>query len=390
MKKIFLILVIALPYTAIFSQIKDSTYSHKTLPFHIDDSKKMPDFELEEKKQGTFITGIPRFEFDPIRGFGIGGNINLFINKDKNDPFFDYTPYRQRLNAEFFIYENGRVKYALNYDAPYIFDTKWRMRADVVLWEDPDAQYWGVGRNTLNPLNFRDKKNGGMRTFNKIKAYEDNLSIAELAADGNYYTDHHFNTMRHREQLFNLLAERTYMGGRLRLLFGYEALFTNFQSYNGKIADEAFLSNGTAVDAINSPTLVDLQIADGTWDRYNLTGFRNDNSFMFTSMLAAALMYDTRDFEPDPSKGVFLQYSHEYSAPWIGSQFNFNKFMMQGQYITTLMRWRNNKSRLTFAGMGAFGHIFGNRINFIEMWDLSSQAEAGGILVLGEIGRAHV
>lgn len=57
--------------------------------------------------------------------------------------------------------------------------------------------------------------------------------------------------------------------------------------------------------------------------------------------------------------------------------------MAQGQYIRTLSRWRAGKSRLTFAGMGALGYLFGKHVNFIEMWDLSSQAEAGGILVLG-------
>ena len=104
---------------------------------------------------------------------------------------------------------------------------------------------------------------------------------------------------------------------------------------------------------------------------------------MFTSMLAAALIYDTRDFEPDPTKGLFLQYSHEYSAPWLGSQFDFHKYLVQGQVFKTLAHWNNNKGRLTFAGLAAMGHVFGPNVNFVEMRDLSSQAEAGGILVLG-------
>jgi outer membrane protein assembly factor BamA len=166
-------------------------------------------------------------------------------------------------------------------------------------------------------------------------------------------------------------------------MFGNEVLFTDFSSYKGKIYEEAFGQDGNAVEAFNNATLVDKQIADGTWNRFNLVGFDSEGKFSFTSMLAGALIYDTRDFEPDPSKGVFLQYSHEYSAPWLASDFNFHKFMVQGQYIHTLAKWRNNKSRLTFAGLAAFGHIFGSAINFIEMWDLSSQAEAGGILVLG-------
>jgi hypothetical protein len=351
------------------------------LPFFIDPAKRMPDFELEEKKEGTFITGLPRFEFDPIRGFGAGGNVNLFVNKTRQDPFFDYTAYRYNVYAEFFIFQNGRIRYSLNFDAPYIFNSQWRLRIDAVHWEDPNAQYWGIGRSSLDPLTFRDKRTGATRPFGSVRNYEENLALAEQGQDGRMYTDFHYNHFYQRERLYNILGERVMMGGKLRFMFGYEALFTSFSSYNGRVAEEAFDLTGAAVDAISNPTLLDIQKAEGVWERFNLGGFTE--KFQFTSMLAGALIYDTRDFEPDPSKGLFLQYSHEHSGKWIGSDFAFDKFMVQGQYIHTLKTWRENKNRLTFAGMASLGHIFGSNINFIEMWDLSSQAEAGGILVLG-------
>jgi hypothetical protein len=364
--------------------VSDTLRGENRLPFFIDESKRMPSFELEEKKEGTFVTGLPRFEFDPIRGFGVGGNAFIFWNKTKEDPFFEYTPYRHRLNAELFVFENGRIRYALNYDAPYIFNTRWRLRADAVLWEDPNAQYWGIGRENIRPLTFRDKRSGALRTFGRVKDYEENLTLAEPGEDGTYYTDFHFHHIQQREQLYNILGERVMMGGKLRLMFGYEMLFTAFASYNGERAEEAFTLNGQEVEAINNPTLVDIQKEQGVWDRFNLAGFTSGRDrYYFTSMVAGALIYDTRDFEPDPSKGIFLQYSHEYSAPWLGSEFNFNKFMVQAQGFYTVAHWRSGKGRLTLAGLGAVGHIFGSRINFIEMWDLSSQAEAGGILVLG-------
>jgi hypothetical protein len=353
------------------------------LPFSISEVKKMPESELSEKKEGTFVTGIPRFEFDPIRGFGVGGNVFLFVNKTPDDPFFEYTPYRHRVNAEFFIYQNGRVRYALNYDAPYLFNSKWRMRADAVLWEDPEAQYWGIGSNSLGPLQFEDKRTGMFRTFQRMNDYEENLALATVGDGGELYTDVFYNNIIQREQLYNLLFERTFLGGRLRLMFGYEVLLTSFSSYQGMRVSEALSFDGEELEAIHNETLIDKEIAAGVWDRFNLSGFNNDDNYMFTSMLAAALIYDTRDYEPDPSKGVFLQYSHEYSAPWLGSNFNFNKFMLQGQFFHPLLSWREDKSRLTFAGLMAFGYIFGPNINFIEMWDLSSQAEAGGILVMG-------
>lgn len=354
------------------------------LPFFIADEKKLSTEDILNKKEGFFVTGLPRFEYDPIRGFGVGGNLFLYQNRDKFDPFFYYTPYRYRVNTEFFVFENGRIRGAVQLDVPYIFDTKWRLRADAVVWEDPNAQYWGIGRNTLDPLTFADKSGGQYgpaRQFNTVNSYEDNLALAVPGQDGRFTTDYHYNQFIQQEQLYNVLVERVAMGGRLRFMFGYEALFTHFTDYTGNIAEEAFLPDGTEVEAVNNQTLINQQKNDGTWDRFNLSGFTGDNNF--TSMLAGAIIYDTRDLEPDPSKGVFFEYSHEYSAPWLGSNFNFNKFMFQGQYVNTLHRWRDGRSRLTFAGLGAIGHIFGPNINFIEMWDLSSQAEAGGILVLG-------
>jgi len=380
--KLTILLLILNQYFAL-AQEEDTLSSVSVLPFAISDQKKMPKEEIELKKEGTFVTGVPRFQFDPIRGFGVGGNAFLFFNGSKEDPFFEYTPYRHRLNAELFVFENGRIRYALNYDSPYILDSKWRLRIDAVHWEDPHAQYWGIGRSSLEKLRFRDKRSNEDRKFRKVDDYENNLGLAEQGSDGRYFTDFHFNHIQQNEQLYNILGERVMLDGRLRFMFGYEALFTSFSSYNGKIAEEAYNLDGVAVDAINNPTLVDLQKEDGTWDRFNLAGFHSDNGKFFTSMLAFALIYDTRDFEPDPSEGLFLQYSHEYSAPFLGSDFNFNKFMIQAQWIETLLRWRENKSRLTFAGMASMGHIYGPKINFIEMWDLSSQAEAGGILVLG-------
>ncbi|MCC5930515.1 MAG: BamA/TamA family outer membrane protein [Cyclobacteriaceae bacterium] len=381
---VVLIIVMLMPGMGVAKSLYTSGDSIPPLPFKLSPKKRLSDSDIAEKKEGLFLTGLPRFEFDPIRGFGIGGNIFLYQNRTKQDPFFYYTPYRYRVNSEFFIFENGRIRYALQMDAPYIFNTRWRMRADAVLWEDPHAQYWGIGRSSLNDLSFSDKSGGvygARRNFRKVKDYEDNLARAVRMGDGSYITDFHHNQFIQREHLYNLLFERVFMEGRLRLMFGYEALFTAFEDYSYKVAEEAFVVEGRAVDAINNQTLVSKQINDGTWDRFNLSGF--NDSFQFTSMLAAALIYDTRDLEPDPSEGVFLEYSHEYSAPWLGSQFNFNKFMLQGQYIHTLLRWGSDKRRVTFAGLGALGHIFGPNINFIEMWDLSSQAEAGGILVLG-------
>lgn len=60
-----------------------------------------------------------------------------------------------------------------------------------------------------------------------------------------------------------------------------------------------------------------------------------------------------------------------------------NKIMLPSVGFYTPLRW-GRWGRLTLlAGPAVFGYTCGKQINFIELYDLSSQAEAGGILVLG-------
>ncbi|MGY6558913.1 MAG: Omp85 family outer membrane protein [Nitritalea sp.] len=365
-----------------------------TTPLNIDPIKRLSEDDILTKKEGFFVTGFPDIEVDPIRGLGIGGTAFFFQNRDSSDPFFYYTPYRYRLSTDFRFFTNGRLQGGLNLDVPYMFGTKWRMRVDALYEFDPNFQYFGIGEQSLRSLEQFDQARTGQpaQSFANIDAYLDNLAQAQTR-NGGFITNTHYNEIEIEEMLFNVLPERVWYGGKLRLMFGYEALFTRTNDWTGRIAEEAFF-NGQEVEAVNAQTLINkdaiARTGDGstegsTWDRFNISGLNaiGNNDWFFTSMLAAALIWDTRDLEPDPSKGTFLEYSHEYSAKWLGSDFSFNKFMVQGQHFQTVAKWRGGKSRLTLAGMAAFGYVWGSNINWLEMFDLSSQAEAGGINVLG-------
>ena len=141
----FLLLIILLITLKINAQQNDST----KLPFAIAKEKRLPDDELAEKKEGIYVTGVPDLSSDPVNGFGAGAEGSLFFNGKKKDPFFEYTPYRAELNVALFITTRLQKEAKLGLDVPYIFNTKWRLRAEAA---------YEINPNLLNNIKFDGKK----------------------------------------------------------------------------------------------------------------------------------------------------------------------------------------------------------------------------------------
>src|SRR4051812_10056302 len=80
------------------AQIKDSI----KLPFAISNEKKISDEDLENKKEGVYLTGVPDLSSDPVNGFGYGGEGSIFFNGKRTDPFFAYSAYRAKIDLVLF------------------------------------------------------------------------------------------------------------------------------------------------------------------------------------------------------------------------------------------------------------------------------------------------
>lgn len=106
------------------------------LPFPISFERRLSEKDIAEKKRGNFVTGLPRMERNPINGVGAGGEMFFYINGDESDPFFNYTPYRQKYLINLMAYENGKLFGAFGVDLPFWFDKKWRARFDVEYIEE--------------------------------------------------------------------------------------------------------------------------------------------------------------------------------------------------------------------------------------------------------------
>jgi len=83
------------------------------------------------------------------------------------------------------------------------------------------------------------------------------------------------------------------------------------------------------------------------------------------SILQQSLIYDTRDFEPDPTRGVYFEIANELSLPAIGSQFLFDKLFLQARVYKKLPFG----PRTVFAARIGAGNIFGDNAPFFEFQD---------------------
>lgn len=349
-----------------------------TLPFRISEEKKLSDEKLARKKEGFYITGLPRFAYDPIQGFGIGFDGELFNNGKRDDPFFAYTPYRQRYKMSLWVAQNGKIGANLHADLPYFLNTKWRLRGKFAFADNPNKLYFGVGEAQLNELD--------------PAFYSDYDRMLRQALPGDplagenpeaLYTDARYHYLAYRKYALDLVLERSFFDGRLRVLGAAGFTLLNYRHYDGERTSRALDDDGNSVDAINRETRIthdhlyaETGAEDSYWNRYNITGYRGG----FSSKVKAGVIYDTRNYEPDPHKGTLLEYGFGATDPIIGSDFSYTRHMVQWMQFIPLFTYRKKQS--TLALRSAFSAIAGNEVFFREIFDVWS-ASQGRIGLLG-------
>src|ERR1041385_1884438 len=288
------------------------------LPFAIADEKRLSDEDLKDKKEGWYITGEPDFSSDPVNGFGYGAEGSLFFNGHRSDPFFAYTAYRAKLNFVLFNTTREQREFAFALDVPFIFNTKWRLRASGAIEQNPNLLYFGITPGqSLQGLSYYDSSKSVQVNNAKYSDYEENFLKGQNQFYNNYFK---------KEEIFNISMEHNFMEGKLRTLIGYEVAHLNMSSFKG-----------------NSLIQQD----------YNTGKIRGLND-SWVHIYQVGLIYDTRDLEPDPSRGVFAEITNELSLKTLGSSFDFNKTYAHVNYYQKL--FPSIIKRLIFAGRVGMGY----------------------------------
>lgn len=319
-------------------------------------ARRLSDADLAKKREGTFVTGLPEITSDPVAGQGLGVRGAVYFNGTRRDPFFAYTPYRAKLRVGAFATTAEARELALQLDLPYAFGTPWRVKVDVKLGDNPANLFFGLTQATLGPLVLPS----GGATYEAWRDFDRARSTLRPGGAGEaaLVTDALSNRFAEREYMLNVKADYALpvANGKWRILGGYEIQRLDYRTFTGRVTEGRDPATGAAVDAPNGRALLDREHAAGRAP--GLAGGR-------VSILQQALLYDTRDFEPDPTRGTYFEVGNEWSGRAIGSEFSFDKLFTQVKHFRRLPVG----PRTVVAGRVGVGNIFGANAPFFEYQD---------------------
>lgn len=272
--------------------------------------------DYRRKKQDSYITGLPLANFDPSTGFGGGVRGYYYFNGPRSHPLFGYTPYLHRVFAQYFRTTRGLQFHWLDYDAPAIGGSPYRLRAQLIYLRNTQQYFFGTDDAAMAPLTFT----GAGRSFGDFSNYE--RALRRVRPDGTTLARYdHYDLIR---PIAIIGFERTFLHGLIRPLIGFGFTHTTINDYSGALVEEAIDEFGNEVTApMGTTRLAEYCAADrlvgcgGGWDNFIRLG----------------ISYDTRDFEPDPNSGIFADAALDLGTKLLGGR-NYARllFALRGYY----------------------------------------------------------
>ena len=268
----------------------------------------MPDLILKDKREGNYWLGFPAIGYNPDTELTVGASVRWFRNGAKDGPFFNYTPYLESYRAVVTYSTGGAGKLLFEYEALNFHESPWRIRGTVDFSRNDFAHYFGNGESTLGPLRFP----GSPEAFGNLDAYLDALDQVT-----NKETYARFINYKEQRSLLDLAIQRDTFGGLLRPFVGLQVAYYDIGDYTGENYEGGVIQ----------PTKLRTDYEDG-----RVLGFNGG----WDNALQIGLTWDTRDFEPNPTRGLFLQALGRFSLKAIGSRYNYAQFKLGGRFYQPL------------------------------------------------------
>ncbi|MBA3376580.1 MAG: BamA/TamA family outer membrane protein [Actinobacteria bacterium] len=279
----------------------------RPLPDFMRNKRRMNAADIADKKDDGYFTGLPLINSDPDTGVGFGARVLYFNNGSRDDVLFEATPYRHRAYAQAFFTTNGYQYHTLDYDAPYLGSSPFRLRASLVYEKNIAANYFGLGERSLGRLSFP----GSGERYASQSAYTD--ALRRVQPDSTAFTRENQYILERPKATATL--ERDFFGGVVRGFVGLSVAYASVRQWTGEsIKADDPATGRTDLDAREAPTRLDRDCAAGL-----VVGCGGG----FDNTLKLGVAYDTRDFEPDPNSGVFVELSGELSGKYTLSEYDW-------------------------------------------------------------------
>ncbi|MFW5770499.1 MAG: Omp85 family outer membrane protein [Spirochaetota bacterium] len=291
---------------------------------------RMGDEDLEKKKEGWYPTGLPLINYDSDNGLGYGARIYLYNNGARDDEYFAYSPYKLQMYAQFYQTTNGYQYHEFNLDMPYIAGTKFRIKTSVAFDKKINANYFGLGaENAKQGFVLIDIPNSVDEEFDK---YSDFAEYVDEEKGYKKYYNYQYSKPSYFLNIYRNLTDE------LRFMVGFEVKKVTIDTWDG----EDFDGDDQIVTKIEQEQPNGI---DGGWSNFARIGFG----------------YDTRDFEPDPNNGYYIDYSYEVGTEYLGSDYDFYRNTFGARYYLQIFK------PLVLAMRVGYTDINGSDVPFFEM-----------------------
>lgn len=315
MRKILTLLSLSLLFTATYAMDNNNAV----------DSTKSEKKEIVKK--GFNFGPLPAVAFDADKGFQLGALLNIFDFGDGST----YPNPRQKLYLEASFFTKGSQLFVINYDNKFLIPGV-RWSSTITLTNDKAMDFYG---------------------FNGYMAQYDYARIAE-GKDKNSAS--YIYTPKYRVNRLALLFKTDFTGNIWKNKFFWEAGY-HFSYFNQGYKNQYALN----YDKINKNKAENKAYdpEDPTiFDMYRQWGIISEDEAWggINSTLRFGLLFDTRDKEAAPSKGIWAEAHVTVAPKWLGTTHEYYRYSATFRHYVPIVK----NDVLTFAYRLNYEGTFGN------------------------------
>jgi hypothetical protein len=366
MKKfLFISLLCSLLISASAGTLKAQNEAEAAAPTVESDLAVLPDDVLEKKKEGWYPTGIPIYNYTSDNGHGFGARAIMYNNGSKDDQYFKNTPYFYQITAQGYATTLGWQYHFVEADMPFFMGSKFRIKTSAVYDKTTNANFFGIGQKNTDKLTDKNDK-----TYNTYQDYYEQFLVEPNNNPRDFKYDKYGIT---RPKVF--LNGYMNISKEVKVMTGFEVKHTAIDPWGGKKFD--LVDEANDVDAKNIP-------ANPT--RVEELGLENQDGWVNSATIGIA--YDTRDYEPDPKKGIYADYTLTAVSKALGSDYEYQRSTLAARYFFShpSLNYSGDGGKLKFipilASRAAVTTITGDEAPFHELGNfnyfLSNQSGLGG------------